>query len=93
MEEHARGTHGAANAALFFRPAKKSDPVVHLSDIVLPLLQEAIKHVQITLTTRADGSDTSATLAISTKDTSEAWGQVDTARDLRLRQNNGVQVP
>src|SRR5690349_11084028 len=48
MENEARRKHGKEQA-LIFRPDKKKDSVLHLSDIMLLILREALKDVKVSV--------------------------------------------
>ena len=64
-EDEARAKWGKEQA-LVFRPDKHADPCIHLSKILLRILQEALKHVEVSIGT--DGHTVAAlSLAIEGK--------------------------
>lgn len=88
MENEARRKHGKEQA-LIFRPDKKKDAVIHLSDIMLLILKEALKDVQVSVST-----DTNSVTAISltVSDQSRSGGPLVTHGDIRERKNDRIEV-
>jgi hypothetical protein len=88
MEESVRRQHGK-EASLLLRPAKGKDPVLHLTEILLGVFQEGMKHVSLSIQT---DSDTVADLAVSIARPSAGRGQVAADGDERLRQDHGLEI-
>ncbi len=84
-----RMKHGK-EAARAMRPPPKADPNVWLARQCLPSIQEMLKNAILSCKTES-GSVTS--LGVSNTGTSVAGGQMDIARDIGLRENDGSQVP
>jgi hypothetical protein len=92
METKARAKHGN-DKALLFRPDKREDPTIHLSNIMLSILQEAMKHVTLRISTESSNEhNTIANFGISVTNKSEGGGQVAIDGNFGVRQNNGTQV-
>lgn len=89
MEERTRGKHGNEKA-LLFRPDKKADPTIHLSNIMLGILQEAMKHVTLNVSTE---HHTVTNFGITIEGKGTAGGQVATDGHNGVRENNGVEIP
>ena len=89
-EMKARDKHGP-DVARAYRPEKQGDPVTHLAKIIIAVLQqEALKHVQISVTTE---HNTVTNLAISIKNPAIGGGQMAANGDIGLRENHGPEVP
>ncbi len=88
MEVKTREKHGNEKA-LMLRPEKRADPTIHLSNIMLGILQEALKHVTLTIATE---HHTIASLSISIKGKSPAGGPMDTHGDIRMRQDYSTEI-
>lgn len=88
MENKTRVAHGSEKA-LLLRPAKGQDPTIHLSNIMLGILQEAMKHVTFSIKTEHHSI---ASFNISIKDKSSNGGQVDTDGDIRVGEDHCSEV-
>ena len=88
MEESIRRRHGK-DASLILRPPKGKDPVLHLTEILLGVFQEGMKHV--TLSIQTDGH-TVADLGITIARQSARGGQVALDGNERLRQDDGAEI-
>lgn len=89
-EMRAREKHGS-DVARTYRPEAKADPVTHLARIIIAVLQqEALKHVQIRVTTE---HNTVTNLAISVKNPSVSGGQVAANGDIGLREDHSLEIP
>ena len=88
MENKTRAAHGNEKA-LLLRPAKGQDPTIHLSNIMLGILQEALKHVTLYVST-TDHSIASFSLSIKGK--SPDGRQVDTHGNIRVGQDDCSEV-
>jgi hypothetical protein len=92
METKARVKHGN-DKALLFRPDKREDPTIHLSNIMLSILQEAMKHVTLRIGTESTNEHhTIANFGLSITNKGESGGQVAINGDFGVRENNGTQV-
>lgn len=77
-------------ASLIFRPAKKSDPVEHLANILTGMLQEFLKNVAFSITT----TEHFAThFSLSIKSAAEGGGPVAPDGNVRLGQDSSTEVP
>ncbi len=88
MEEKARKEVGKEQA-LVFRPGN-ADPNIHLSNIVLALFQEALKHVTVSIITE---HHTIASLSLSVENQSVSGGQVALNGHVREREDHSTEVP
>lgn len=86
MEADARKAHGNEKA-LALRPAKRQDPVIHLSGVLAAILQEALKHVSIELDT---ADHTIAAFKVAIEGQGESRRQMATYGNERVRQDNGA---
>jgi hypothetical protein len=90
MEDQARAKHGH-DAALYFRPDKKADPIVFLSGIMAGLLQEALQHVTLAIGVADDHTVTALALSVSGK--SVGGGSLVTDGNVGQRQDDGAEIP
>jgi hypothetical protein len=88
MEESARKTHGK-EVALFFRTAKGKDPVLHLSDVFVRMLEEVLKRVEIGISTEHH-TVTALNCSIASED--QPRGPLSLNGHIRERENDGTQV-
>lgn len=92
METKARTKHGNEKA-LLFRPDKRQDPTIHLSNIMLSILQEALKHVTLCISTEsANEHNTVANFGLTISNKGASGGQVAINGDIGMWENNGTQV-
>lgn len=79
-----RQKHGK-EAARALRPPPKSDPNLWLARMMLPAVQRILQDATISCET---AGDTVAAFSVSVPNLSESRGQVDTAGNKRMRENN-----
>lgn len=89
LENEARVKYGQEQA-LVFRPEKKKDAVVFLSNIMVGVMREALQHVTISVGT-VDHSIANFKLTIEGQ--SASGGPLAIDGDKRERQDNGIEVP
>ena len=82
---------GGIEAGRRVRPKRGDDPNLYLAELFGKILLEGLKYVNLTI----DYDDTGAVSAfrLDLIHTGEAGGQVDSDRDIRLRQDDGAQIP
>ncbi len=88
MENEARAKYGR-EASLFFRPEKRQDAVVHLSGVVAAILQEALKHVTLSVSTV---DHTVAAFQVTVAGKGPGGGPVATHGYIGQRENHSTQV-
>ena len=91
METDIRKSQGK-EAAKAFRPPARSDPTLWLIARFVPEIVEGFKDAIIAIqTNESDGAIKNVALIDQT--TNQPWGQMDIARCVGMRKNDGVEVP
>jgi hypothetical protein len=88
LENEARVKHGKEQA-LIFRPDKKQDAVIHLSNIMIGILREALQHVALEIGTV---NHSIASLKVTVSRESSGRGQVAVNGDIGEWENNRSQI-